>query len=298
MANFKSGFISIIGRPNVGKSTLLNTLIGKKIAIMSDKPQTTRNAVLGILTKEDEYQLVFIDTPGIHKPKTNLGEYMMDMVKKNLRNIDLILYIVDSSKVIGKGEEYIIEMLSKTKTPIILVINKIDLDNKESVLPIIEKYNELIKVENIIPVSALKSQNIDELLIKILDNIEEGPMYFPGGETSNVSEAFLVSEIIREKILKLTEEEVPHSSAVLIDLIEEDGELINVYASIYVERKSQKGIMIGKGASMLKRIGRLSRIELEKMWGMKVYLNIQVKVKDSWRKKDFDMRNFGYKREK
>lgn len=297
MEKFKSGFISIIGRPNVGKSTLLNTLIGKKIAIMSDKPQTTRNEVLGILTKDD-YQLVFIDTPGIHKPKTNLGEYMMDMVKKNLRNIDLILYIVDSSKEIGRGEEYIIEMLSKTKTPIILVINKIDLDNKESVLPIIEKYNELIKVENIIPISALKNQNLDELLTKILDNIEEGPMYFPADETSNVSEAFLVSEIIREKILRLTEEEVPHSSAVLIDQIEEDGDLINVYASIYVERKSQKGIMIGKGASMLKKIGRLSRIELEKMWGMKVYLNIQVKVKDSWRKKDFDMRNFGYKRER
>lgn len=297
MEELKSGFVAIIGRPNVGKSTLLNNLIGKKIAIMSDKPQTTRNEIIGILT-EKEYQMVFIDTPGVHKPKNSLGEFMMDAVRKNLRNVDVILYLVDGGLEIGKGEEYIIEMLHQVKIPVILVINKIDMRAKEEVLPMMEAYSRLYPFANIIPISALKQENFQELKDKVLDHLKTGPQYYPAEDTSNVSEGVLVSEIIREKILILTEEEVPHSVAVVIDQISEEGSMVNVYASIYVERKSQKGILIGKQGSMLKRIGRMSRIELERLWGMKVYLNLMIKVKEGWRKKDVDIRNFGYRRDK
>lgn len=297
MEELKSGFVAIIGRPNVGKSTLLNNLIGKKIAIMSDKPQTTRNEIIGILT-EKEYQMVFIDTPGVHKPKNSLGEFMMDAVRKNLRNVDVILYLVDGGLEIGKGEEYIIEMLHQVKIPVILVINKIDMRAKEEVLPMMEAYSRLYPFANIIPISALKHENFQELKDKVLDHLKTGPQYYPAEDTSNVSEGVLVSEIIREKILILTEEEVPHSVAVVIDQINEEGSMVNVYASIYVERKSQKGILIGKQGSMLKRIGRMSRIELERLWGMKVYLNLMIKVKEGWRKKDVDIRNFGYRRDK
>lgn len=294
---FKSGFVAIIGRPNVGKSTLLNALIGRKIAIMSDKPQTTRNEVMGILTRE-EFQMVFIDTPGVHKPKNSLGEFMMDAVRKNLKNVDVVLYMVDAGKAYGKGEEYIINLLKEIRIPVILVINKIDCGAKEEILPVIQEYSGLIEARHIIPISALKKENLEELLDKILENLDAGPMYFPKEDTSNVSETVLVSEIIREKVLFLTEEEVPHSVAVVIDLIEEEGDLVNVYASIFVERKSQKGILIGKQGSMLKRIGRMARLELEKLWGMKVYLNIQVKVREGWRRRDTDIRDFGYRREK
>lgn len=299
MEEFKSGFVAIIGRPNVGKSTLLNSLIGKKIAIMSDKPQTTRNEIIGILTKKD-VQMVFIDTPGVHKPKNNLGEFMMDAVKKNLKNVDVILYLVDGTQSIGKGEEYIIELLKTVKAPVILGINKIDLSPKEQILPIIEAYKDLYHFKNIIPISALKKENFQELEDRILENLKPGPQYYPSEDTSNVSETVLVSEIIREKVLMLTEEEVPHSVAVVIELIEEEesGNLVKVFASIFVERKSQKGILIGKQGSMLKRIGKMSRVELERMWGMKVYLNILIKVKEGWRKRDMDLRNFGYRREK
>lgn len=295
---FKSGFIAIIGRPNVGKSTLINNLVGRKIAIMSDKPQTTRNEVIGILTKKDEYQLIFVDTPGIHKPKNNLGEFMMSTVKKSLRNADLIIYMVDSSKSFGRGEEYVIEILKGLKTPVILAINKIDLAPKEEVLPIIKLYEEQIDVANIIPISALKADNIEELKKKILDNIKPGPQYYPEEATSSVEEKDLVSEIIREKILFLTKEEVPHSVAVSIELIEEEGNMVKVYASIFVERKSQKGILIGKQGSMLKKIGKMSRVELEKLWGMKVYLDLLIKVKENWRKRDSDLKNFGFRQEK
>lgn len=294
---FKSGFVAIIGRPNVGKSTLLNALIGRKIAIMSDKPQTTRNEVMGILTRE-EFQMVFIDTPGVHKPKNSLGEFMMDAVRKNLKNVDVVLYMVDAGKAYGKGEEYIINLLKEIRIPVILVINKIDCGAKEEILPVIQEYSGLIEARHIIPISALKKENLEELLDKILENLDAGPMYFPKEDTSNVSETVLVSEIIREKVLFLTEEEVPHSVAVVIDLIEEEGDLVNVYASIFVERKSQKGILIGKQGSMLKRIGRMARLELEKLWGMKVYLNIQIKVREGWRRRDTDIRDFGYRREK
>jgi len=294
--NFKSGFIAIIGRPNAGKSTLINKLIGRKIAIISDKPQTTRNEVIGILTKKGEYQLIFIDTPGIHKPKNNLGEFMMNTVRKSLKNADLIMYMVDSGKAFGKGEEYAIEILKKIKAPIILAINKIDLAPKEEILPIINHYKDLIDLQNIVPISALKDDNLEELREKIIENIDIGPQYYPEEETSaTIGEKELVGEIIREKILFLTKEEIPHSVVVVIEMIEEKSRLVKVYGSIFVERKSQKGILIGKSGSMIKKIGQMSRLELEKLWGMKVYLNLLIKVKDNWRKKEQDLKYFGFR---
>ena len=290
--------VAIVGRPNVGKSTLLNHLIGKKVAIMSDKPQTTRNEVLGILNRPDR-QLIFIDTPGVHKPKNSLGEFMMDTVRKSLRNVDVILYLVDGTQDFGRGEEYILELLQGVKAPVILGINKIDLRPKEEILPVIAAYRERYSFAHIIPISALKEENFPELEARIMEYLPEGPLYYPGDTTSNVREEELVSEIIREKVLFLTEEEVPHSVAVVTDLIEEEeeGNLIRVYASIYVERKSQKGILIGRQGSMLKRIGRMARVELERMWGMKVYLDLLIKVREGWRKKETDLRNFGFRRE-
>ena len=206
--------------------------------------------------------------------------------------------MVDSSKSFGRGEEYVIEILKGLKTPVILAINKIDLAPKEEVLPIIKLYEEQIDVANIIPISALKADNIEELKKKILDNIKPGPQYYPEEATSSVEEKDLVSEIIREKILFLTKEEVPHSVAVSVELIEEEGNMVKVYASIFVERKSQKGILIGKQGSMLKKIGKMSRVELEKLWGMKVYLDLLIKVKENWRKRDSDLKNFGFRQEK
>ena len=298
MDSLRSGFVAIIGRPNVGKSTLLNHLIGKKVAIMSDKPQTTRNEVLGILNRPDR-QLIFIDTPGVHKPKNSLGDFMMDTVRKSLRNVDVILYLVDGTQDFGRGEEYILELLQGVKAPVILGINKIDLRPKEEILPVIAAYRERYSFAHIIPISALKEENFPELEARIMEYLPEGPLYYPGDTTSNVREEELVSEIIREKVLFLTEEEVPHSVAVVTDLIEEEeeGNLIRVYASIYVERKSQKGILIGRQGSMLKRIGRMARVELERMWGMKVYLDLLIKVREGWRKKETDLRNFGFRRE-
>lgn len=298
MEALRSGFVAIIGRPNVGKSTLLNHLIGRKVAIMSDKPQTTRNEVLGILNRPDR-QLIFIDTPGVHKPKNSLGEFMMDTVRKSLKNVDVILYLVDGTQEFGKGEEYILELLKGVKAPVILGINKIDLRPKEEILPVIADYQERYPFAHIIPISALKEENFPELEDRIMEFLPEGPLYYPGDTTTNVREEELVSEIIREKVLFLTEEEVPHSVAVVTDLIEEEeeGNLVRVYASIYVERKSQKGILIGRQGSMLKRIGRMARVELERMWGMKVYLDILIKVREGWRKKETDLRNFGFRRE-
>lgn len=296
--NFKSGFIAIIGRPNAGKSTLLNKLVGKKLAIISNKPQTTRNEVIGILTKKEEYQIVFVDTPGVHKPKNNLGEFMMGTVKKSLNNADLVIYMLDSSKPFGKGEEYIISALKGIKVPIILAINKVDLIPKEDILPIISKYNTLLPLESIIPLSALKDDNLDDLKENIIENLKEGPQYYPDDVSSVLSEKELVGEIIREKVLFLTKEEIPHSVAVVVEVIEEEGKLVKVYASIFVERKSQKGILIGKSGSMLKDIGKRSRIELERLWGMKVYLDLLIKVKENWRKRDNDLKYFGFKQDK
>ena len=291
--NFKSGFISIIGRPNVGKSTLLNTILEKKIAIVSSKPQTTRNQIIGVHTTED-YQMVFLDTPGIHKPKNILGEYMVNIALNTLHNVDIILYVVSCDILMGKGEVYVMSQLKKTTCPIILLINKSDLFPKEELLPIIDAYQKVFSFKTIIPISALKKENIDPLMKIIESLLPDSLMYYPKEIITNQSEKQIISEIVREKILFCTKEEVPHSVAVVTDYIKEDGNLINIYSSIYVERKSQKGILIGKGGKMLQKIGKQSRVELEKILCIKVYLDLRVKVKDQWRCKEIYLRNFGY----
>lgn len=294
---FKSGFVGIIGRPNVGKSTMMNAILGRKIAITSDKPQTTRNDILGIMNK-DNMQVVFIDTPGIHKPKTLLGEFMVDKALRTPKNVDIIFYLVSCENALGKGEKFIMEHLKDIKKKVYLVINKMDLIPKEEALPIIQMYNELYDFAGIIPISAKKEENLGAILDIIEENLQEGPKFYLDDRMTTQPEKQIVSEIIREKILYLTDEEIPHSVAIVIEAIEEEKNLVRVYGSIFCERNSQKGIIIGKGGSMLKNIGKMARLELEKMWSMKVYLDLQVKVKENWRSKNIHLRNFGYEKNK
>lgn len=295
---FKSGFVGIVGRPNVGKSTLLNSILGKKVAIMSPKPQTTRNEIKGIYTKKDQCQIVFLDTPGIHKPQNELGEYMVSTALKTFKQVDVILYVVAADMTFGKGEAFVLDALKEVKVPVFLVINKIDLNAKEAILPVIEEYSHKFNFKGIIPISALKKDNVDGLMEIVENELKEGPAYYPLDETSNQPEKQIISELVREKILYLTEEEVPHSVAITVDHLEEEGNIVRVFASVYVERKSQKGIIIGKQGQMLSKIGRLARKDLERMWGMKVFLHLQVKVKENWRRKDLHLRNFGYEKDK
>ena len=297
MSDFVSGFVGIIGRPNVGKSTLLNSILGKKVAIMSDKPQTTRNEITGIYTRDD-CQLVFLDTPGIHKPKNDLGSYMVGAALKALKDVDVLLYVVAADMPFGKGEEFILEELKSVKSPVFLVINKIDLGDKENVLPLIDTYRDKYDFAEIVPISALKKENIETLVDLVKNYLEEGPMYYPDNILTPQPEKQMISEIVREKILFLTQEEVPHSTAVVIDYLDEVNDVVKVDGSVYVERKSQKGIIIGKNGAMLSQIGKLARKELEKIWGMRVYLHLQVKVKEGWRNKGIHLRNFGYEKEK
>jgi GTP-binding protein Era len=290
----KSGFACLIGRPNVGKSTLLNQFIGHKVAIVSDKPQTTRNRILGILTTED-VQVVFIDTPGIHKPRHKLGAYMTRIAQETLEEVDLGIYVVDASVNIGRGEEYILKQLQSISTPVILVVNKIDLIKKQELLPLIDWFSKRFKFRDIIPVSALTGENLDSLKEAIADNLKEGPFFYPAEMVTDQPEIFVASEIIREKVLQLTREEVPHVVAVVIENMQEreDG-LLDLNAVIYVERDSQKGILIGQGGKMLKEIGRRARQELEAIFGNKIYLELWVKVKKSWRDDETALRSFGY----
>lgn len=293
---FKSGFVSIIGRPNVGKSTFLNYVIGQKIAIMSDKPQTTRNKVQGVLTEEDS-QVIFIDTPGIHKPKHKLGDFMMKVAQNTLKEVDVILFMVNAMEGYGRGDEFIIEKLQHVNTPVILVINKIDQIHPDELLPIIEKYQSLYQFTEIVPISALQGNNVSKLLEQIKANLNEGPQYYPADQVTDHPEHFIVSELIREKALQLTREEIPHSIAVVIDVMKKrpDGNLIDVNATIIVERDSQKGIVIGKQGSMLKEIGKRARIDIEALLGSKVYLEIWVKVQKDWRNKASQLRDFGFR---
>lgn len=294
---FKSGFISIIGRPNVGKSTFLNRVIGQKIAIMSDKPQTTRNKIQGVLTRESS-QMVFIDTPGIHKPKHKLGEFMMKVSKNTLREVDLIMFMVNAEEKIGKGDEFILEMLQETKTPIFLVINKIDKIHPDELLTIIDSYKNRLDFAEIVPISALQGNNVDNLLATIEKYLPEGPQYYPADQVTDHPERFIISELIREKVLHLTREEIPHSVAVVIDKIRRDEEnenLIHVHATIMVERDSQKGIIIGKRGSLLKEVGTQARKDIEMLLGSKVYLELWVKVQKDWRNKATHLRDFGYR---
>ncbi|SOC20877.1 GTP-binding protein Era [Ureibacillus xyleni] len=295
--NYKSGFISIIGRPNVGKSTFLNRVIGQKIAIMSDKPQTTRNKIQGVLTREQS-QMVFIDTPGIHKPKHKLGEFMIKVSKNTLREVDVIMFMVNAEQAIGKGDEFILELLEGTKTPVFLVINKIDQIHPDELIGIIESYKGKFNFSEIIPISALEGNNIDNLLATIENYLPEGPQYYPADQVTDHPERFIISELIREKVLHLTREEIPHSIAVVIDKIkrDEDNEnMIRVQATIMVERDSQKGIVIGKRGALLKEVGTLARKDIEMLLGSKVYLELWVKVQKDWRNKMSQLRDFGYR---
>lgn len=289
--NFRSGFISVIGRPNVGKSTLLNTLLGEKIAITSSKPQTTRNRILGIVNQQGA-QFVFIDTPGIHKPMHKMNEVMVRTALQTSQEVDVILMLVEAGEQPGGGDRFIIETLSEVKTPVILLINKVDLIKKEALLPLMEEYSALYAFAEIIPVSALKN-DLDGLVEMILERLPRGPKYFPDDQLTDQPERFIVSEMIREKVFELTKDEVPYSSAVVIEEMKEETDITRIHAVIYVERDSQKGILIGKGGGMLKQIGTLARLDAEKLLGMKIFLKLFVKVKKGWREDDRMLKNFG-----
>lgn len=293
---FKSGFVSIIGRPNVGKSTFMNRVVGQKIAIMSDKPQTTRNKVQGVVTN-DHSQMVFIDTPGIHKPKHKLGDFMMKSAKNTLKEVDVILFMVNANEKIGPGDRFVIEMLQGTETPVFLVINKIDLVHPDDLLGIITSYTEEYDFAEIVPLSALNGNNVERLMDTLLTYLPEGPKYYPDDQVTDHPERFIISELIREKVLHLTREEVPHSIAVVIDKIarEPDKDMVNVMATIIVERDSQKGIVIGKQGALLKQIGTKARRDIEMLLGSKVYLELWVKVQKDWRNKPGQLKEFGFR---
>lgn len=291
----KSGFVGIIGRPNVGKSTLLNSIIGEKVAITSNKAQTTRNAIRGIYT-DDECQIVFIDTPGIHKPKNKLGSYLTNTAVNTLNEVDVILFLVDDSLSKGPGDRYILELLKKIKkTPKILIINKIDLIGPEEYRGIYEEYEASGVFDEIVGVSALKGQNTGVCVEKIRPLIGEGPMYFPKDMFTDNPMRFLVSEIIREKTLLYLNEEVPHGVAVEIEQYEEAENCTNISAVIYCEKASHKGIIIGAQGKKLKGIGKAARLDIEPLIGSKVFLELWVKVKENWRENDIAIGNFGYK---
>lgn len=291
---YKSGFVAVIGRPNVGKSTLLNRLVGQKIAIVSDKPQTTRNRILGILTEPDA-QILFLDTPGIHKPRHKLGEFMIKAAQGTLHEVDLILFVSDVTESIGPGERYIVEMLEHVKTPVILVLNKIDAVEKDKLLPIIATYSQMREFDAVVPVSALTGDNEKRLLSQIKDYLPEGPQYYPEDEITDQPERAVAAELIREKIFHLTRDEVPHSTAVEVEEMKtRDNGDVFVRAVIYIERDSQKGIIIGSGGAMLKEIGRQARLEMEALFGSRFFVDLWVKVKKDWRNRDGSLRMLGY----
>jgi GTP-binding protein Era len=291
---FKSGFVSIIGRTNVGKSTLLNRLVGEKIAIISDKPQTTRNQIMGIKTLP-QAQIIFLDTPGIHKPKHELNRRMVKIALRALQNIDLIMLMVAADKTFGTGDQFVLHELKDVKTPVFLLINKIDLIKKHKMLPLIDNYRHQHEFTEIIPLSALIGDNIELLEEKIIQYLPAGQKYFPENHITDQPERTLIAEIIREKIINLTLQELPYSTAVIIESFKEDPEdkLINIRALIYVDKLSQKGIIIGKSGSMLKQIGTLARLEMEKILSTKVYLELWVKVKPKWRENNRILRLIG-----
>ena len=295
----KSGFIGIIGRPNVGKSTLLNSILGEKIAITTDKPQTTRNSIRGIYTRFDEdgggCQMVFIDTPGIHKARNKLGAAMTDMAINTFKETDVILFLVDGSINKGPGDRYIMEMIKDLDTPKILVINKIDTMSPEEYKQIFDEYDELNVFDGIFGTSALEGINVGDLLAKIETYLEEGPMFFPEEMVTDHPERFIVSEIIREKVLNYLQDEVPHGVAIEIESYKEEPNITRIGAVIYCERKSHKGIIIGKQGKKLKGIGKSARLEIEALLGTKVFLELWVKIKENWRDSDFALSNFGYK---
>ncbi|EGQ3619184.1 GTPase Era [Staphylococcus pseudintermedius] len=294
MSEYKSGFVTIIGRPNVGKSTFVNRVIGHKIAIMSDKAQTTRNKIQGVMTQQDA-QIVFLDTPGIHKPKHKLGDYMMKVAKNTLSEIDAVMFMVNVNEEIGRGDEYIMEMLKTVKTPVFLVLNKIDLVHPDALMPRIEQYQRYMDFAEIIPISALEGHNVDHFINVLKSYLPEGPQYYPDGQISDHPEQFVVSELIREKILQTTIEEIPHAIGVNVErMTQESEDRVHIEAVIYVERDSQKGIVIGKGGKKLKEVGKRARLDIEHLLGSKVYLDLWVKVQKDWRNKSSFIKQMGY----
>ncbi|MCR5376232.1 MAG: GTPase Era [Lachnospiraceae bacterium] len=295
-ATFRSGFVALIGRPNVGKSTLMNRLIGQKIAITSNKPQTTRNRIQTVYTDE-RGQIIFLDTPGIHKARNKLGEYMAEVTENTLKDVDLILWLVEPSDYIGAGEQAIIARLRKVETPVMLVINKIDKVKREEILRFIDTYRKELDFAAIVPVSALKGENTDDLTDTIFTYLPEGPQYYDEDTVTDQPERQIAAEMIREKALRNLEEEIPHGVAVLIDRMKEreGGTLIDLDATIICEKESHKGIIIGKKGLMLKKIGTEARRDIEMMTGTKVNLKLWVKVKENWRDSDVMIRNYGYR---
>ena len=295
MTTHKSGFAAIVGRPNVGKSTLLNRVVGQKIAIMSDKAQTTRNKIQGVYTTPDA-QIVFIDTPGIHKPKHRLGDFMVETAYSALREVDVTLFMISSDQKRGKGDDFIIERLRKNETPVFLVINKIDKVHPDELLAIIEDYAAQMTFAEIVPISATEGNNFETLMRLVIDQMPEGPQYFPEDQITDHPEYFIVSELVREKVLLLTRDEVPHSVAVVVDSMKRDeNDKIHIQATIVVERDSQKGIIIGKGGKMLKQIGTKARLDIEHLLDDKVYLELWVKVQKDWRDKQTFLTDYGYR---
>ena len=292
---FKSGFVTLIGRPNVGKSTLMNHLIGQKIAITSEKPQTTRNRIQTVYTDE-RGQIIFLDTPGIHKEKNKLGEYMVNVAENTLKEVDVILWLVEPTTFIGAGERHIAERLSKIKTPVILVINKIDtVKSKEEILTFIAAYKDILNFAEIIPVSALKEMNIEDVKSSIFKYLPAGPQFYDEDTVTDQPMRQIAAELIREKALRMLDDEIPHGIAVVIDQMKErPNGIIDVDATIVCERDSHKGIIIGKGGSMLKRIGTAARMEIENLMDTKVNLKLWVKVRREWRDSDMYMKNYGY----
>ncbi len=295
MENKKSGFVALIGRPNVGKSTLMNHLIGQKIAITSDKPQTTRNRIQTVYTDE-RGQIIFLDTPGIHKAKNKLGEYMVTVAEGTLSEVDVILWLVEPSTFIGAGERHIAELLSKVKTPVILAINKIDtVKNQEDILTFIDAYKDVCSFAEIIPVSALKEQNTDVITEQIFKYLPYGPQYYDEDTVTDQPMRQIAAELIREKALRLLSDEIPHGIAVTIEkMTERDNGMFDIEATIVCERDSHKGIIIGKGGQMLKRIGSAARREIENLMGARVNLQLWVKVRKEWRDSELYMKNYGY----
>ena len=288
---FKSGFVAIVGR----KSTFINYVLGQKIAFMSDKAQTTRNKIQGVYTNQD-CQIVFLDTPGIHKPKHELGNFMVESAYSALKEVDAVLFMVNAAEKRGPGDDFIIEKLKKIKTPVFLVLNKIDLISPDELLDRVESYQETIPFAGIIPISVLQGNNVQELMTTLTNHLPEGPQYYPSDQITDHPEYFVVSELIREKILHLTKEESPHSVAVTVDKMQKDEfDKVHVYANIIVERPTQKGIIIGKGGKLLKEIGVRARKDIEQLLGNKVYLELWVKVEKDWRKKKSHLQDFGYR---
>jgi len=294
---FKSGFVAIVGRPNVGKSTLMNQVIGQKIAIMSDKPQTTRNKIHGVYTT-DEMQIVFLDTPGVHKRQSKLGDFMNQTALNTLNEVEAALFLVDAAEGLGGGDRFIIEHLKKVKTPVFLVINKIDQVAPEQLLPIIDKYRSLHEFAEIVPISAKLGNNVNTLLEQLGKYLPQGPHYYPDDQVTDHPEQFVCAELIREKILQMTREEIPHSIAVTIeDMYTQENGLVNISAVIYVERDSQKGIIIGKQGALLKEVGKRARMDIQNLLGSKTFLELWVKVKKDWRNQDRVLKDLGFHRD-